>query len=159
MWAGTECGEANKFRDEPVNRKETKNVKVKILRWSQAYYTIVWYISIFSIQPFGAKEAGEGLTNPTAGPLSNVVFHATGISIENLPITPGKVLNALKKKKKKWRRKYERELPVSIMWKNMARYHSDMEKVSRPGSFTPAPLRTVREPLDSYRSRHPNIKA
>jgi len=31
--------------------------------------------------------------------------------------------------------------------------------VSRPGSFTPAPLRTVREPLDSYRSRHPNLMA
>jgi len=32
-------------------------------------------------------------------------------------------------------------------------------KVSRPGSFTPAPLRTVREPLGSYRSRHPSLKA
>jgi len=31
-------------------------------------------------------------------------------------------------------------------------------KVSRPGSFTPASLRTVREPLDSYRSRHPGLR-
>jgi 4-hydroxybenzoyl-CoA reductase alpha subunit len=51
--------------------------------------------------PFGAKEAGEGLTNPTAGALGNAVFHATGISIKNLPITPEKVLNALKENKKK----------------------------------------------------------
>jgi 4-hydroxybenzoyl-CoA reductase subunit alpha len=49
--------------------------------------------------PFGAKEAGEGLTNPTAGALGNAVFHATGICIKNLPITPEKVLNALKEKK------------------------------------------------------------
>jgi 4-hydroxybenzoyl-CoA reductase subunit alpha len=46
--------------------------------------------------PFGAKEAGEGLTNPTAGALGNAVYHATGISIKNLPITPEKVLNALR---------------------------------------------------------------
>jgi len=45
------------------------------------------------------KEAGEGLTNPTAGALANAVFHATGVSIKNLPITPGKVLNGLKEKR------------------------------------------------------------
>ena len=49
--------------------------------------------------PFGAKEAGEGLTNPTAGALANAVFQAIGTSIKELPITPEKVLNALKEKK------------------------------------------------------------
>jgi 4-hydroxybenzoyl-CoA reductase subunit alpha len=50
--------------------------------------------------PFGAKEAGEGLTNPTAGALGNAVFQATGASIKELPIKPEKVLYALKKKSK-----------------------------------------------------------
>ena len=50
--------------------------------------------------PFGAKEAGEGLTNPTAGALGNAVFQATGASIRELPITPEKVLNALREKDK-----------------------------------------------------------
>jgi 4-hydroxybenzoyl-CoA reductase subunit alpha len=51
--------------------------------------------------PFGAKEAGEGLTNPTAAALANAVFHALGVSIKELPITPEKVLKALKEKESK----------------------------------------------------------
>jgi CO/xanthine dehydrogenase Mo-binding subunit len=50
--------------------------------------------------PFGAKEAGEGLTNPTAGALGNAVFKAVGVRINELPITPEKVFRALKEKKK-----------------------------------------------------------
>jgi len=49
--------------------------------------------------PFGAKEAGEGLTNPTAGALGNAIFHATGLSIKDLPITPEKILRALDERK------------------------------------------------------------
>ena len=49
--------------------------------------------------PFGAKEAGEGLTNPTAAALGNALYHAVGVSIKDLPITPEKVLNALREKK------------------------------------------------------------
>ncbi len=49
--------------------------------------------------PFGAKEAGEGLTNPTAAALATAVLDAVGVPIKELPITPEKVLNALKEKK------------------------------------------------------------
>ncbi len=48
--------------------------------------------------PFGAKEAGEGLTNPTAGALANAIFHATGVSVKELPITSEKVFYALKER-------------------------------------------------------------
>lgn len=48
--------------------------------------------------PFGAKEAGEGLTNPTAGALANAIFHATGVSVKDLPITSEKVFYALREK-------------------------------------------------------------
>lgn len=48
--------------------------------------------------PFGAKEAGEGLTNPTAGALANAIFHATGVSVKDLPITSEKIFYALKGK-------------------------------------------------------------
>jgi 4-hydroxybenzoyl-CoA reductase subunit alpha len=51
--------------------------------------------------PFGAKEAGEGLTNPTAGAIGNAVYNAVGVRITSLPITPEKVLKALEEKKKK----------------------------------------------------------
>lgn len=48
--------------------------------------------------PFGAKEAGEGLTNPTAGAIGNAVYKAVGVRIKELPITPEKVLRALEEK-------------------------------------------------------------
>ena len=50
--------------------------------------------------PFGAKEAGEGLTSPTAGTMANAVYNAVDIRIKDLPITPEKVLKALKEKEK-----------------------------------------------------------
>jgi CO/xanthine dehydrogenase Mo-binding subunit len=51
--------------------------------------------------PFGAKEAGEGLTNPTAGAIGNAVARAVGVRIHDLPITPEKVFKALQEKKAK----------------------------------------------------------
>jgi 4-hydroxybenzoyl-CoA reductase subunit alpha len=56
--------------------------------------------------PFGAKEAGEGLTNPTAGAIGNAVYKAVGVRINDLPITPEKVFRALREKEKEngeWR--------------------------------------------------------
>ncbi|HOD76295.1 MAG TPA: hypothetical protein PKJ17_09720, partial [Syntrophorhabdaceae bacterium] len=49
--------------------------------------------------PYGAKEAGEGLTNPTAAALGNAVFNALGIQMKELPITPERVRKALAEKK------------------------------------------------------------
>ena len=49
--------------------------------------------------PYGAKEAGEGLTNPTAAALGNAVFNAMGIQMKELPITPERILKALREKK------------------------------------------------------------
>jgi len=45
--------------------------------------------------PFGAKEAGEGLTNPSAGCIANAIYDAVGVRIYDLPITPEKILRAL----------------------------------------------------------------
>ena len=46
--------------------------------------------------PMGAKETGEGLASPTAPAISEAVYHATGFRCKDLPITPEKILNALK---------------------------------------------------------------
>jgi 4-hydroxybenzoyl-CoA reductase subunit alpha len=51
--------------------------------------------------PFGGKEAGEGLTIPTAPAIANAIFDAVGVSIKSLPITPEKILRALKEKEEK----------------------------------------------------------
>ncbi len=48
--------------------------------------------------PFGAKEVGEGSTVALTGTIANAIYDAIGIRIKDLPITPEKILKALKKK-------------------------------------------------------------
>ncbi|MFQ5682416.1 MAG: xanthine dehydrogenase family protein molybdopterin-binding subunit [Candidatus Binatia bacterium] len=51
--------------------------------------------------PFGAKGLGELGMDPTAAVISNGIFDAVGVRIKTLPITPEKVLKALKEKEAK----------------------------------------------------------
>ena len=94
--------------DLPMDEGKILNpnlVDYKVLRATEMPETKVMAVETYEPEgPFGAKEAGEGLTNPTAGALGNAVFHATGLSIKNLPITPEKVLEALREKNNKKRR-------------------------------------------------------
>lgn len=48
--------------------------------------------------PYGAKEVGEGATLPVIGAIANAIADAIGVRIFDLPITPEKVLNAIKSK-------------------------------------------------------------
>ncbi|MGH7832864.1 MAG: xanthine dehydrogenase family protein molybdopterin-binding subunit [Candidatus Binatia bacterium] len=50
--------------------------------------------------PFGAKGLGELNMDPTAAVISNAIFDAVGIRIKTLPITPEKILKAIKEKNK-----------------------------------------------------------
>jgi 4-hydroxybenzoyl-CoA reductase subunit alpha len=45
--------------------------------------------------PFGAKESGEGPVSPTAPAIADALWHATGVRVNDLPITPEKVLVGL----------------------------------------------------------------
>ncbi len=47
--------------------------------------------------PFGAKEVGEGSTVAMTGAIANAIYDAIGVQIKELPITPEKILEALKK--------------------------------------------------------------
>ncbi len=49
--------------------------------------------------PFGVKESGEGPVQPTIPAIVNAVYDAIGIRFTDLPLTPEKVLKALKEKK------------------------------------------------------------
>jgi CO/xanthine dehydrogenase Mo-binding subunit len=51
--------------------------------------------------PFGAKGIGEPATAPTAPAIASAIFDAVGVWIKDLPITPEKVLAALKEKEKR----------------------------------------------------------
>ena len=64
--------------------------------------------------PFGAKEAGEGLTNPTAAAIGNAIYKAAGVRINHLPITPEKVFNALREKGKRGGKKNKKKKSIRI---------------------------------------------
>ncbi|MBI2881482.1 MAG: xanthine dehydrogenase family protein molybdopterin-binding subunit [Candidatus Tectomicrobia bacterium] len=48
--------------------------------------------------PYGAKGVGEAVLVPTAPAIANAVYDAIGARVKDLPITPHKVLQALRKK-------------------------------------------------------------
>ncbi len=50
--------------------------------------------------PFGAKEAGQGPLLPVIPAVANAVYDAVGVRIDEVPITPDKVLAALEQKAK-----------------------------------------------------------
>ncbi len=50
--------------------------------------------------PFGAKEVGQGPLLPIMPAVANAIFDAIGVRIDEVPITPDKILRALERKAK-----------------------------------------------------------
>ncbi len=50
--------------------------------------------------PFGAKEIGEGSTLPVLGAVAHAIANATGVWVRDLPITPEKILDAMRQRDK-----------------------------------------------------------
>jgi len=59
-----------------------------------------WVETIDPHSPFGAKGIGEAVLVPVPVAIANAVYDAVGVRIKNLPITPEKILNALKEQEK-----------------------------------------------------------
>jgi 4-hydroxybenzoyl-CoA reductase subunit alpha len=51
--------------------------------------------------PFGAKEAGEGAGTPTIAAIASAIKDAIGVRMTSLPITPEKIVMAIKSKGEK----------------------------------------------------------
>ena len=51
--------------------------------------------------PYGAKGIGEPAASPTAPAIANAIYNAVGVRIKEQPITPEKILTALKEKRKR----------------------------------------------------------
>ncbi|MBZ0265710.1 molybdopterin-dependent oxidoreductase [bacterium] len=49
--------------------------------------------------PYGAKEVGEGAIMPVIPSILNAIYDATGVRIDELPVTPERIVEALQKKK------------------------------------------------------------
>lgn len=50
------------------------------------------------VGPFGAKEVGEGFINASLPCIINAIHDATGVWVKDLPVTPEKIVKALKEK-------------------------------------------------------------
>jgi 4-hydroxybenzoyl-CoA reductase alpha subunit len=91
--------------DQPMDNGKILNPSIgdyRLIRSLDMPETKILEIDTYEPEgPFGAKEAGEGLTNPTAGAIGNAVYKAVGVRITDLPLTPEKILQALKEKKEK----------------------------------------------------------
>ena len=48
--------------------------------------------------PFGAKGLGEAAMNPAVGAILNAVYNAIGVRFYELPVTPDKVVKALRER-------------------------------------------------------------
>jgi 4-hydroxybenzoyl-CoA reductase subunit alpha len=90
--------------DQPMDQGKILNPSLadyKVIRSLDMPDTKIIEIDTYEPEgPFGAKEAGEGLTNPTAAAIANAVRNAVGVTVTDLPITPEKILKAIKEKEK-----------------------------------------------------------
>lgn len=66
--------------------------------------------------PFGAKEVGQGPLLPVPPAVANAVYDAVGVRVDEVPITPEKVLRAIKGKGKGERGRVGPESFPDIPW-------------------------------------------
>jgi 4-hydroxybenzoyl-CoA reductase alpha subunit len=66
--------------------------------------------------PYGAKEVGQGPLLPVPPAVANAVYDAVGVRIDEVPITPEKVLKALREKAKGRDGRYGPDSVPSVDW-------------------------------------------
>ena len=66
--------------------------------------------------PFGAKEVGQGPLLPVPPAVANAVYNAVGVRIDEVPITPEKVLKALREKAKGRSGRYGPDSVPDVSW-------------------------------------------
>jgi len=66
--------------------------------------------------PYGAKEVGQGPLLPVPPAVANAVYDAVGVRIDEVPITPEKMLKALKEKAKGREGRYGPDSVPSVDW-------------------------------------------
>jgi 4-hydroxybenzoyl-CoA reductase subunit alpha len=66
--------------------------------------------------PYGAKEVGQGPLLPVPPAVANAVYDAVGVRIDEVPITPDKVMRALKEKAKGREPRYGPDSVPLVEW-------------------------------------------
>jgi hypothetical protein len=71
--------------------------------------------------PYGAKEVGQGPLLPVPPAIANAVYDAVGVRVDEIPITPEKVLAAIKDKAKGGSGRYGPAAFPDIPWPEATR--------------------------------------
>jgi CO/xanthine dehydrogenase Mo-binding subunit len=66
--------------------------------------------------PFGAKEVGQGPLLPVPPAVANAVYDAVGVRVDEIPITPEKVLKAIQDKERGGAGRYGRRSVPKVRW-------------------------------------------
>jgi 4-hydroxybenzoyl-CoA reductase alpha subunit len=66
--------------------------------------------------PFGAKEVGQGPLLPVPPAVANAVYNAVGVRIDEVPITPEKVMKAMREKSKGRPARYGPDSVPDVDW-------------------------------------------
>ncbi|MGH7752713.1 MAG: xanthine dehydrogenase family protein molybdopterin-binding subunit, partial [Gemmatimonadales bacterium] len=77
--------------------------------------------------PFGAKEVGQGPLLPVPPAIANAVYDAVGVRVDEVPITPEKVLKALRRKEKGETARYGPDAFPDIPWPQPTRVPTPWE--------------------------------
>ncbi|HMI00699.1 MAG TPA: molybdopterin cofactor-binding domain-containing protein [Bradyrhizobium sp.] len=77
--------------------------------------------------PFGAKEVGQGPLLPVMPAVANAVYDAVGVRVDEVPITPEKVLKAIRKKEKGEEGRYGPTAFPEIPWPESTRVPTPWE--------------------------------
>jgi len=86
---------------EPLNKGLITDYKVPMAPDLPALdnFTVIFASTYEPTGPFGAKGIGEAAANPVAAAVANAIANALGIRFYELPITPEKVLEAIKERR------------------------------------------------------------
>src|SRR2546426_8630160 len=77
--------------------------------------------------PFGAKEVGQGPLLPVPPAVANAVYDAVGVRVDEVPITPEKVLKALREKSRGREGRFGPEHFPDIAWPEPTRVPTPQE--------------------------------
>src|SRR5712664_835010 len=77
--------------------------------------------------PFGAKEVGQGPLLPVMPAVANAVYDAVGVRVDEVPITPEKVLKAIRKKERGEEGRYGPTAFPEIPWPEPTRVPTPWE--------------------------------
>jgi 4-hydroxybenzoyl-CoA reductase alpha subunit len=105
--------------------------------------------------PFGAKEVGQGPLLPMMPAVANAVYDAVGVRVDEVPVTPEKILKALKEKSRRFGPKKfpEMEWPEALQVKPPAEGGDGKASNEKPRKRDAVKGATVAPPVEQLKEK------